>query len=39
VSTSFVAPLAAIHTVVTDTQTPTEFLEGLKTKGIRVVVA
>lgn len=39
VSTSFVAPLSAIHTVVTDAQTSSEFLEGLKAKGIRVVAA
>jgi DeoR family transcriptional regulator, aga operon transcriptional repressor len=39
ISTSYVAPLSAIHTVVTDNQTPPEFLEGLQAKGIRVVVA
>jgi DeoR/GlpR family transcriptional regulator of sugar metabolism len=39
VSTAFVAPLSAIHTVVTDDQTSPEILEGLRAKGIRVVVA
>jgi DeoR family transcriptional regulator, aga operon transcriptional repressor len=39
VSTVFVAPLTSIHTIVTDKTTPHEFLDGLRTKGIRVVVA
>lgn len=39
VSTAFVAPLTAIHTLITDGETPPEFLEGLRSRGIRVVVA
>jgi len=39
VSTAFVAPLTAIHTVITDDKTPVEFLDGLRSRNIRVVVA
>ena len=39
VSTSYVAPLSVINTLVTDDQTPQEILDGLRARGIRVVVA
>jgi DeoR family transcriptional regulator, aga operon transcriptional repressor len=38
-STAFVAPLTAMHTLVTDDQTDTEFIEALRSQGIEVVVA
>jgi DeoR/GlpR family transcriptional regulator of sugar metabolism len=39
VSTAFLAPLSAIHTLVTDSQAPAEFLSALEQNGIRVMVA
>ncbi|MFN8472623.1 MAG: DeoR/GlpR family DNA-binding transcription regulator [Anaerolineae bacterium] len=39
VSTSFVAPLRQMHTFVTDWRTPTEFVDALRQRGIRVVRA
>ena len=38
VSTSFVAPLTAAHTVATDDQTPEEFVNVLRERGLRVVL-
>jgi len=38
-STAFVAPLTAMHTLVTDQRTDTEFIESLRTQGIEVIVA
>ena len=37
VSTAFVAPLDAIHTLVTDTGTPPEFRSALEARGVRVI--
>jgi len=37
VSTSLVAPVTAIHTLVTDTAAPPDFVESLRSKGIRVL--
>ncbi len=37
VSTAFVAPLTAIHTLVTDTDAPKEFVEAVKEKGVAVI--
>lgn len=39
VSTAFLAPLTAMHTLVTDSGTDTEFIEALKQKNVRVIVA
>jgi len=39
VSTAFLAPLSAIHTLVTDRQAPAEFLSTLEQQGIRIMVA
>ncbi len=39
VSTAFLAPLSAIHTVVTDSKTDTNFIAALRAKGIKVIVA
>jgi DeoR family transcriptional regulator of aga operon/DeoR family fructose operon transcriptional repressor len=39
VSTAFVAPISAIHTLVTDMETSADFVAALKTRGIRVVTA
>jgi DeoR/GlpR family transcriptional regulator of sugar metabolism len=39
VSTAFVAPVTAIHTLVTDTNAPPEFVSTLKEKGVRVITA
>ena len=39
VAAAFVAPLSAIHTLVTDPETPTEFLDSLRAAGLAVVVA
>jgi DeoR/GlpR family transcriptional regulator of sugar metabolism len=39
VAAAYVAPLATIHTLVTDSQTPPAFLNALRTSGISVVVA
>jgi len=37
VSAAFVAPLSAMHTLVTDTGTPPEFVAALTARGIRVL--
>ncbi len=37
VSMAHVAPITAIHTLITDTQTPPDFIEALKAKGIDVI--
>jgi DeoR/GlpR family transcriptional regulator of sugar metabolism len=37
VSTAFVAPLSAVHTLVTDDKTPLDFVEALAAQGIRVL--
>ncbi len=37
VSTAFVAPLTAIHTLVTDTETSPDFIHALTAQGIRVL--
>lgn len=37
VSTSLVAPITAIHTLVTDTGTAPEFIEALTAEGVRVL--
>jgi DeoR family transcriptional regulator, aga operon transcriptional repressor len=37
VSAAFVAPLSAMHTLVTDTGAPPEFIAALKARGIRVL--
>jgi DeoR/GlpR family transcriptional regulator of sugar metabolism len=39
VSTAFVAPLNAMHILVTDSETPKEFVEAVTAKGIRVITA
>jgi len=39
VSTAFLAPLSAIHTLVTDSQAPVEFLSALEAQGIRIMIA
>jgi len=39
VSTAFLAPLSAMHTLVTDSQAPAEFLSALEHQGIRIMVA
>jgi DeoR/GlpR family transcriptional regulator of sugar metabolism len=39
VSTAFVAPITAMHTLITDTKTPSNFIEALTAKGIQVIVA
>jgi len=38
-SHAFLAPLAAMHTLVTDHQTDPEFIEMLRRQGIKVIVA
>ncbi len=38
-STAFLAPLTSMHTLVTDIETDTEFIESLRTQGIEVIVA
>jgi DeoR/GlpR family transcriptional regulator of sugar metabolism len=38
VSTAFLAPLNAIHTLVTDNETETEFIVSLRSQGIKVIV-
>ncbi len=35
---AFVAPLSAIHTLITDAGTPAHFVEGVRAMGIRVIV-
>jgi DeoR/GlpR family transcriptional regulator of sugar metabolism len=39
VATAFVAPLAAVHTLVTDANAPPDFVSELSARGIRVVIA
>jgi DeoR/GlpR family transcriptional regulator of sugar metabolism len=39
VSTAFLAPLSAMHTLVTDSQAPAEFLSALEQRGVRVMIA
>lgn len=38
-ATAFVAPLSAVHTLVTDAATPARFVDGAKSAGLRVIVA
>jgi DeoR/GlpR family transcriptional regulator of sugar metabolism len=37
VAAAFLAPLSAMHTFVTDTGTPLEFIEALRAQGTRVL--
>jgi DeoR/GlpR family transcriptional regulator of sugar metabolism len=37
VSTAFVAPVSSIHTLVTDTETSSDFVAALRTRGVRVL--
>lgn len=39
ISAAFLAPLPAMHTLVTDDATDTEFIESLRTQGIEVIIA
>jgi DeoR/GlpR family transcriptional regulator of sugar metabolism len=39
VAAAYVAPLSAIHTLVTDSGTPPEFTSQLEARGVRVIVA
>jgi len=39
VSTALLAPITSIHTLVTDSKTPSEFREALTAIGVRVIVA
>jgi DeoR family transcriptional regulator of aga operon/DeoR family fructose operon transcriptional repressor len=39
VSTAFLAPLSAMHTLVTDNQAPVEFLSALEQRGVHVWIA
>ncbi len=39
VSTAFVSPITAIQTLVTDTRTPSHFVEALSSKGVNVITA
>ena len=39
IATAFVAPLSSVHTFVTDSAAPQEFLDGLEQNGIVVHVA
>jgi DeoR/GlpR family transcriptional regulator of sugar metabolism len=39
VSTALLAPITSIHTLVTDSKTPSEFLEALTAIGVRVIIA
>jgi DeoR/GlpR family transcriptional regulator of sugar metabolism len=36
---AFVAPLSSVHTFITDSGTPARFVEGVKSAGLRVIVA
>jgi DeoR/GlpR family transcriptional regulator of sugar metabolism len=36
---AFVAPIAAVHTLITDVAAPARFVEGAKSAGLRVVIA
>ena len=38
-ATVLLAPLEAIHTIVTDQQTPRDFLEAVQARGLQVVLA
>ncbi len=38
VSTAFLAPVTAINTFITDTETPSGFVEDLKTQGVKVII-
>jgi DeoR/GlpR family transcriptional regulator of sugar metabolism len=38
-ATVLLAPLGSIHTIVTDRQTPQDFLESVQQRGIRVVIS
>ena len=38
-STAFLAPLTAMHTLITDNETDPDFIESLRAKGIDVIVA
>ncbi len=38
VSTAVVAPAASIHTLITDTGTPPEFVQAVQARGVRVLV-
>ena len=38
VSTAFVAPVSAIHTFITDTEAPVEFVSALRKRGVQVLV-
>ncbi|MCK6624036.1 MAG: DeoR/GlpR family DNA-binding transcription regulator [Anaerolineae bacterium] len=38
ISTAFVAPISVIHKLVTDSQTPPDFIDALQAKGIEVLV-
>jgi len=39
IATAFLAPLQAMHTLVTDQETDAEFIASLQTKGVHVIVA
>ncbi len=39
VAAARLAPLESVHTIVTDSATPPDFLEALRERGIRVIVA
>jgi len=39
ISTAFLAPLTAMHTLVTDSGTVSEFIESLRTLGVEVILA
>jgi len=39
VSAALLVPITDVHTIVTDTETPGEFISGLKERGIRVITA
>jgi len=39
VSTALLAPIESVHTIVTDSQVPQDFVEDVKSRGIRVILA
>jgi DeoR/GlpR family transcriptional regulator of sugar metabolism len=39
VASAFVAPLNRVNTFITDIKTPPEFLEGVRTQGVKVIIA
>ena len=39
VDMAFVAPLSAIHTLVTDAEAPADFVSALRSRGIEVIQA